>query len=142
MPALYLADQAALSLLATGHDTGLVLDSGHTHTRAVPVYQGHALEYATLSLNVTGQTIGEYIKQDINTKDCTEQVIKDIKESICKVDCAPEPVIGTPPSRYDLPDGTPLEVEDESAYPEVMFHPNIRGIDSEGVHRILIDRYI
>lgn len=40
VPALYLAKNAALAAFANGRPTCLVVDSGSTHTSAVPVHDG------------------------------------------------------------------------------------------------------
>lgn len=41
VPALYLAKNAALAAFANGRPTCLVVDSGATHTSAVPVHDGY-----------------------------------------------------------------------------------------------------
>lgn len=41
VPALYLGKNAALAAFANGRPTCLVIDSGATHTSAVPVHDGY-----------------------------------------------------------------------------------------------------
>ncbi len=43
VPAFFLCKSAVLSAFANGRSTGLVLDSGATHTVAVPVYDGYVV---------------------------------------------------------------------------------------------------
>lgn len=45
VPALYLAKNASLAAFANGRPTCLVVDSGATHTSAVPVHDGLVLIY-------------------------------------------------------------------------------------------------
>jgi actin-related protein len=60
VPGLYLANQAVLSMFAAGRTTGLVLDSGET-TRFVPIYEGHAIEHATVTKNAGGREVTDYL---------------------------------------------------------------------------------
>nr|XP_022915511.1 actin-like protein 6B [Onthophagus taurus] len=46
VPALYLAKSPSLVAFANGRSTCLVVDSGATHTSAVPVYDGHIISQA------------------------------------------------------------------------------------------------
>merc|ERR1719490_568711 len=46
VPAFFLIKNAVLSAFANGRSTGLVIDSGATHTSAVPVHDGYVLQHA------------------------------------------------------------------------------------------------
>merc|ERR1712045_300216 len=46
VPAFFLVKNAVLSAFANGRSTALVVDSGATHTSAVPVHDGYVLQHA------------------------------------------------------------------------------------------------
>lgn len=46
VPAFFLVKNAVLAAFANGRSSALVLDSGSTHTSAVPVHDGHVLQHA------------------------------------------------------------------------------------------------
>ena len=51
VPAFFLCKNAVLSAFANGRSTGLVLDSGATHTAAVPVYDGYVIGQGLLAFS-------------------------------------------------------------------------------------------
>ena len=65
VPAFFLVKNAVLAAFANGRSTGLVLDSGASHTSAIPVHEGYVLQqvfnwysykhllYNALSINST-----------------------------------------------------------------------------------------
>ncbi len=46
VPAFFLVKNAVLSAFANGRSTGIVLDSGATHTSAIPIHDGYVLQQA------------------------------------------------------------------------------------------------
>merc|ERR1712150_114688 len=63
IPAFFLCKNAVLSAFAHGRSTGLVLDSGATHTSAVPVHDGYVLQKGVVRSPVAS---------DILTRQCAD----------------------------------------------------------------------
>jgi actin beta/gamma 1 len=63
VPALRVEKVAYLSLAADGCTTGCVVDSGHTVTRVVPVYQGKEIPHAIIHFNLGGRDLTDYLEK-------------------------------------------------------------------------------
>ena len=148
-PAIYVANQAVLSLFASGRTTGIVLDSGHSVTHSVPVYEGYALPYASLSLDMAGQNLTDFLTTILNERgphfigDREKEMVTELKEKLCYValDCRNEKKTDT---AYQLPDGTVIHVGKEKfRCPEALFL-NFRNEDTgcpegfRGIHKSLV----
>lgn len=68
VPALYLAKNAALAAFANGRPTCLVVDSGATHTSAVPVHDGFVLTQAVVKSPVGGDYLSMQCKSHLEEK--------------------------------------------------------------------------
>ena len=148
-PDIYVANQAVLSLFASGRTTGIVLDSGHSVTHSVPVYEGYALPYASLSLDMAGQNLTDFLTTILNERgphfigDREKEMVTELKEKLCYValDCRNEKKTDT---AYQLPDGTVIHVGKEKfRCPEALFL-NFRNEDTgcpegfRGIHKSLV----
>jgi actin-related protein len=54
VPSFYVTNTAVLSLYASGRITGLVFESGHGSTQAVPIYEGWTQPHAIQRINIAG----------------------------------------------------------------------------------------
>ncbi|KAK8846927.1 hypothetical protein M9Y10_019496 [Tritrichomonas musculus] len=61
IPSLTIISQAYLSLLATGSETGMVLNIGEGASFAVPIYESVPSLYALKKCNISGSKINEYM---------------------------------------------------------------------------------
>ncbi|KAJ8926897.1 hypothetical protein NQ314_020749 [Rhamnusium bicolor] len=77
VPAVYLAKNASLAAFANGRPTCLVVDSGATHTSAVPVHDGYVLTQAVVKSPVGG----DYLSSQCRTY-LTERGIELVPPSI------------------------------------------------------------
>lgn len=57
VPATFLGKSAALAAFSYGRSTGIVVDSGATHTSAVPVQNGHVIPGAVVKSPLGGDFI-------------------------------------------------------------------------------------
>ncbi|XP_060065198.1 actin, clone 302-like [Ylistrum balloti] len=149
-PSMYVANEASLSLCASGSTTGLVLHSGFSRTYALPIYEGYALQDLFLDAKIGGENITDYLIKLLSergypilttTRSSPERASLDkIKEDVTyfapQVDSrssAPAPKVDD----YSLPDGSMITIKDERyECPELMFQPKLcagSGSD-EGVH--------
>ena len=148
-PAIYVANQAVLSLFASGRTTGIVLDSGHSVTHSVPIYEGYALPYASISLHMAGQILTDFLTTIFAergyhfTTAREKEMVKKLKEKLCYVALDYRNEKGTD-TAYELPDGKVIHVGNEKfRCPEALFlNFQNEGIGCpegfRGIHRSLV----
>ncbi|KAL7077657.1 hypothetical protein ACQ4LE_003193 [Meloidogyne hapla] len=73
VPSFYLFKNAALAAFASGRTAGLIVDSGATHTSAIPVYDGHCITNAVVRSPVGG---------DFLVEQCRKMLIKENVELV------------------------------------------------------------
>ncbi|KFY08597.1 hypothetical protein V492_06099 [Pseudogymnoascus sp. VKM F-4246] len=155
VPALHTSIQAVLSLYASGRTTGIVLDSGDGVSHAVPVYEGFAMPSAIRRIDVAGRDVTEHMQMLLRKgghvfhTSAEKEVVRLIKEKLSYVSLDPKDeergwgVRKTTDNMmvdYVLPDGNKLKVGAERfRAPEILFNPEIIGLEYPGVHQIVVD---
>lgn len=147
---LFLANQAVLSLYASGRTTGVAVDCGHGVTHAVPVYGGYSMPHATKRTPLAGHDLNEHFiriltKSNIHMHTSAEQELAvTMKEQLCYVSmnftedvhnfAGKEQVV-------QLPDMSELTVHSQQiCCPELMFTPSMCGLHAKmwGLHELTI----
>lgn len=145
IPSLFFANQASLSLRATGTSTGLALSSGSGVTEVVPVYNGVTLSRAVTKLDLGGRSATKYlahlIEKDTGHRLMSSpgamEVLRELKEDQTFVNKGPAITKTPSDDDYDdipwhcwLPDGSTVEVNREHVQTcaEPLFQPALAGI--------------
>jgi len=139
--AMYLSDQAILSLYATGCTIGIVVASGESVTNIVPIYEGSTLIHSVQRLDIAGRTITDYLKNLLSEKSVEREIIVDIKEKLVYIAnyFDKEMQLYTSSSyldeSYKLPDGTIFTIGNKRfRCTEILFRPSLLGMDVAGIH--------
>ncbi|ESO10088.1 hypothetical protein HELRODRAFT_156388 [Helobdella robusta] len=117
VPAFYLCKNPVLSAFASGRSTALILDSGASHTTAVPVYDGYVIQQAVTKTSLGGNFLIEECKNyfqheniDIIPHFSVNETIEDFIQSV--IQCSDnnyeeeiESMEATGPVHHEFPDG-------------------------------------
>ena len=141
VPALYIGNQAVLSLFSKGYSTGFSLESGEGITQLVPVYDGFSLQHALEKFSLSGKDLNEYmlsLLRNIDYRYSSSSEIgtaKLIKEKVCYVaENYEKEKNKIERSDFLLPDGSSIKIKDEIILcPEALFSPEIMGKGQEGI---------
>ncbi|XP_049388726.1 actin-104-like [Solanum stenotomum] len=148
VPAMYVENQAVLSLLANGRTTGIVVDSGDTVSHTIPVYEGHAISDAISLLNLGGHHLTEYLVKQTESYyhlaiiAGASLIVSDMKETIAYVALDFEQEIDkakkcskSVEKGYEVPSGHIINIGAERfRCPEALFQPSLVGMEATGIH--------
>ena len=145
-PAIYVTIPPVLSLCASNLATGIVIDSGHSLSHIVPIFEGNALPQAIESIDLAGRDLTDYLMKmltergDFSTTDTERGIVRDIKESLCYVASNFEDELqsaaNTSEKSYELPDGQVIKIGNERfRCPEALFKPFLLDKEIDGIHQ-------
>ena len=149
VPAVYIAKSPVLTLYASGHKSGIVLESGDGISHAVPINDGYAISHSMLYFDVAGKDLTEYMLQVLKNKGylaAGHDTARDLKERYCYVALDYENELQAAAKNesleknYELPDGQVITIGCERFQcPEALFKPTAHEINSNGIHQLVYD---
>lgn len=141
VPALYEEVHSVLTFYSSGRSTGVIVESGHGVTTAVPILSGYAISEAILRLDVGGGDIDQYLAKLLNEKDISNNITPEearkIKEKLCVVPELEKDMDDE--ESYMLPDGRTITLGKERFQAtSPMFEPAlVEQYDCFGIHEMI-----
>lgn len=154
IPSLYIASQPYLSLAAVGRTTGMALCVSEGSSYAVPIYENVPSKWALKSCEVTGSKITESLIRYLNTetgnnfgKEKYKHEISDLKEKYFYVAKNYEDEVESISSKFadwkneniTLFDSHVNINEQRFILPEILFKPDLNGINGDSIEKVLFD---
>jgi len=157
---VYIQLQAALSLYASGKNTGLFLDSGDGISHTVPVFEGFIIPHAVQRIHFAGRDLTAYLAHILSERGhilltpLELESVRIVKEQLCYVASSfeeshcetenPEKKRRTLQSNSDdasllrLPSGGTIALGNERyRCPEALFQPHVAGKELPGLHELV-----
>lgn len=124
VPALHLTSTAALSLITTGRRTGLVVESGYSYTRVVPIYEGYGISHAVGVYELGGIDVAFYLS--VLIPNANPNTANDIKEKLGRVAIDETELASERQERYEMPDGSIIYISSARFQcTETLFKPSL-----------------
>ena len=152
-PAMYSVVGAVLALYATGHTSGVVLDSGEDVSFAVPVVEGYAKPQGIKKDTIGGLSVNAYLEKLLNDAgqagslaalgaSAKGSVLDKLKEKLCYVSMDAEQemkkVGSSCTEEFELPDGSKISVGPARFQcTEVLFQPSLLQHPTPGLASLI-----
>ena len=148
VPSLYLGNTAVMSCYNSGVNYGLVVESGHEGSFAVPVSDGVAIDHGVIKLplagsDLTANLVKIFYENNKSQVNATIDIFQRIKEKVGYVALDYDQEMKATSSveqNYELPDGTVFTLGKERfRCTESIFNPSLIGREDDGIHKIAHD---
>lgn len=149
-PAVSINISAVLSMYASGHTTGLAVESGDGVTHTVPVFEGFAVRKNILRSDVAGSDITRLLQKQLQLEGVPRDsisdlsIVQDIKEKLSYVAHDYHAELSRPAAEYQaeyvLPDGKSITVgKSRFIAAEAMFTPTeiLNKEGESGIHKLI-----
>uniref|UniRef100_A0AC34RCS4 Actin n=1 Tax=Panagrolaimus sp. JU765 TaxID=591449 RepID=A0AC34RCS4_9BILA len=80
LPRFFLANRSVLGIASNKEKTGIVLNCGKTITTVVPIYMGHAIQPAIMSLKFGGQDLTNFLVEMLNNREYSLTTPKELHD--------------------------------------------------------------
>lgn len=145
----YMALQGVLTLIGYGNHTGVVLNSGHSVTEVMPIFNYYPMQHAFNRINLAGVDVTARLKKQLHKSgplgvalesSSDDFIINTLKEK-CYVAMRYEEeklALSKEGKKFTLPDKTSVTINEEIvSCPEILFQPIMDGKDIPGVHTFI-----
>lgn len=142
-----LVTQPVLTLYANGRTDGVVLDCGDGVTQVVPVFEGYAIDNATLRQDLAGNDVSLTLRTMLTNRrpeaaHVDLETSREIKEKLCFVSSNFDQEVETSSNKftrsYALPGGDVINVgEERFRSPEILFNPSLIGSEYLGLSKLV-----
>jgi len=141
-PAVFIGSQAEMALFSSGNTTGVVLDSGAGHSKAVPVYCLHPIPHAVQSYPLAGRQLTLHLLSMLMDRGLTFEMHHNKPRNVTKVTgaklrkqndvavtLARDKDVGSKPSRFSTRQDVPGN-EGADARPTLASQKSLRSMKS------------